>query len=99
MALLSDTAFKNDFGPQEVPKPEIPALSLSDWGTSRGPKSVLKAVSLKSAIYLLFYIFFFGASVKIRQPALSLSCVFIGFSDSMSETLQKKIRTVFIKHF
>ena len=50
MALFSETAFQKDFGPQEVPEPEKSALSLSDWGTSRGPKSVLKAVSLKSAI-------------------------------------------------
>ena len=50
MALLSETAFQNDFGPQEVTKQEKSALSLSDWGTSRGPKSVLKAVSLTSAI-------------------------------------------------
>ena len=41
--------------------------------------------------------FFFQASVKTRQPALSLSCVFfIYFSDSMSETLKKKIRTVML---
>ena len=54
MVLLSKTASKNDFGSQEVPEQEKPALSLSDWGTSQGPKSVLKAVSLKSGIYLLF---------------------------------------------
>ena len=50
MVLLSETAFKNDFGPQEVLEQEKSALSLSDWGTSQGSKSVSKAVSLKSGI-------------------------------------------------
>ena len=47
MALYEKTAFKTDFGPQEVPELEnlhFHFHSFYGWGSSRSPKSVLKAV-------------------------------------------------------
>ena len=50
IALLSKTAFKTDFGPREVPQSESESAGFLVTGTSGGPKSFWKAVSLKSAI-------------------------------------------------
>ena len=47
IALYEKTAFKTDFGPREVSELEnlhFHFHAFSGWGTSRSPKSVLKAV-------------------------------------------------------
>ena len=47
IVLYGKTAFKLDFGNCEVPQPENMHFhfhAFSDWGTSRGPKLILKAV-------------------------------------------------------
>ena len=49
MPLLSETAFKTDFGPREVPQSESESAGFCGLGTFCGPKSFLKPVSLKSA--------------------------------------------------
>ena len=50
MPLLSETAFKTDFGPREVPQSESESAGFYGLGTSCGPKSFLKPVLFKSAI-------------------------------------------------
>ena len=61
MVLLSETAFKNDFGPQEVPKQEKPALSLSDWALPEVQNQFWK--QFRSKVVNNYYSkFFFGAS-------------------------------------